>query len=217
MLISRGEQLFGADAVLLYQAAQWLKMRRGGFSLDEEVAIDALEFAQAIGMPTSECMPVLGEMVSAGWLALNNVGQYVLQRQFQQLAAARIGKPLKRAKADLLLAEVVERARAINREAESECDFVLEIAVFGSYLDTTKHALGDIDIGVRTQRRPRPKDQPIKRYDWREKSGDYLVKARLKGRSPYISLHDMSELTEAGFSYKTVYLNSDDLPAWTGQ
>lgn len=207
MLISRGEKMFGADAVLLFQAAQWIKVRHQGFTLDEEIAIDASEFAQAIGMPASECIPVLSEMVSAGWLALNNTGQYILLRQFQQLASARIGTPLKRTKADSLLLEVIERAKAINLEAESECDYVLEIAVFGSYMDDTKHELGDLDIGVKTKRRPRAKHLPIRRFDWKKGDGNYLTKTRLKGRSPYLSLHDLSEIIESGFSYKTVYVS----------
>jgi predicted nucleotidyltransferase len=59
---------------------------------------------------------------------------------------------LTRERADVLLKELVERAKKINEE---EVDFVLGIsrlAVFGSYM-TDKQVLGDLDIAVELGRR----------------------------------------------------------------
>ena len=211
MLISRGQTLFGADAILLHQAAQWIKRDCGGFYLTEEKKIDVFLFSRAIGMPPCECIPVLNAMVKAKWLAKGSGRQYLLKQPFQQLAAARIGKPLQRAKADLLIAQMIAKAKDINCASESECDFVLEIAVFGSYLDEAKVELGDLDVGIKTQRRLRSQELPHKRFDWREKIGEELVKSLLKGRSPYISIHDMSELDRAKFKRRLVYSMQDDL------
>lgn len=211
-MISRGQKLFGVDAVMLHQAAQWIKRDLGGFDLSGNEKIEAFQFARAIGMPSSECIPVLCAMVKAEWLTKQRNGQYLLKQPFQQLAAARIGKPLQRAKADLLIAQMIARAKDINRATESDCGFVLEIAVFGSYLDETRGELGDLDIGIKTQRRLRSQELPLKRFDWREKSEEELVRSLLKGRSPYISVHDISEIMGAKFKHRLVYSMADDLP-----
>lgn len=212
MLITRGQTLFGADAILIYQAARWIKLERNGFTLSGNEKIDVPLFARAIGMPPSECVPVLNAMAKAKWLTKKRNGQYLLNPPFQQLAAARIGKPLKRTKADLLLARVIAQAKEINRMPECEYDFVLEITVFGSYLDEAKVEIGDIDIGIKTQRRLCSQELPLKRFDWRKKSGQGLVKSLLKGKSPYISIHDMSEIIDAKFTHRIVYSLMGDIP-----
>ena len=205
MLVARGTKLFGADAVMLHQASQWLKEETGGFSIERELRIEALQFATAIGMPVPECAPVLDALVKAKWLGRSG-SQYVVKQPFVQLAMARIGAPLPRAKADALLGRIVKDAEAINADADSDCAFVLEIAVFGSYLDKAKLELGDLDVGVRLQPRP-------KRADWKytgladlpTRGGEALARKRLQGRSPYVSLHGMDEVVERGFAHRVVY------------
>lgn len=197
---------------MLYQATRWIKRDWGGFDLSGNEKIDVFLFSRAIGMPQSECISVLNAMVKADWLAQEENGQYLLKQPFQQLAAARIGKPLQRAKADLLLAQLIEKAKDVNRASDTECDFVLEIAVFGSYLDEDRAELGDLDIAVKTQKRMGLGGLPVKRFNFRERSGERLVKSLLKGRSPCVSIHDMSELGDGQFTHHLVYNLKDDLP-----
>jgi hypothetical protein len=59
---------------------------------------------------------------------------------------------MKRATAETMLAAVIERAKAINGNADLLCP-VSELRVFGSYL-TDSPSLGDLDIACRLVRRP---------------------------------------------------------------
>jgi predicted nucleotidyltransferase len=211
VLITRGQLLFDVDAVLLFQAAQRIRRLNGGFSAEAEKVSGQL-FCESIGMPPIECQPVLEAMVKKGWLKATGSNEYLLERPFIQLAAGRIGTPLSRAKAEALLRRIVSEAKAINRESKSDSAFVTELAVFGSYLNTDKAELGDIDIGVRTQPRPREPGTPRKRIDWRAKGTDEIAKTRLKGRSPFVSLHMMEELESAAISHRMVYTLATDLP-----
>lgn len=62
-----------------------------------------------------------------------------------QLALAS-ARPLKRATADRMLRELLQRARKINRSS-TYCYRVGALIVFGSYLDKSRDRLGDLDVG----------------------------------------------------------------------
>lgn len=68
------------------------------------------------------------------------------------LANASFGKPISRATATRLLAEVTERARSYNADP-ARLLTVTEIVVFGSYLDPATDRLGDLDLAVTAVRR----------------------------------------------------------------
>lgn len=68
------------------------------------------------------------------------------------LAMARFGHPLKRAKADLLLQGLVARASVLNADPDG-LFFVDRLRVFGSYLDTDRQELGDLDVELVLSRR----------------------------------------------------------------
>src|SRR5260221_1043197 len=160
MLILRGQLLFGTDAFLLRNAAR--DVLRYPLQRSEEKPVFTIEsFSRCIGMPASECLPVLLSMVEEGWLS-RDAGDFAAEQRFIQLGAARVGKKaLKRAKAEQLLATIVSEARTINREQDGNCDYVREVAVFGSFLDPDKHELGDLDIAYATYRR-----KSLKRTKW---------------------------------------------------
>ncbi len=63
------------------------------------------------------------------------------------LAKARIGQPMQRAKAEALLAEVLERARIAN-ESEVWLDRVTKIVLYGSLEQTDKSHVGDVDLAI---------------------------------------------------------------------
>lgn len=69
------------------------------------------------------------------------------------LAMASFGKPITRATADRLLAEVLDRAVALNADPRKIVR-IERIRVFGSYLDPSVERLGDLDLELRVARRP---------------------------------------------------------------
>lgn len=97
-----------------------------------------------------------------------------------RLCAARVGKPLPRARAETLLQEVLDRAKALN---EAPGPITIEsILVFGSYLDASVTELGDLDLAVATRRRP-DADRGIDIF----RAHDRAMSA-LRKRSPYLGL-----------------------------
>jgi hypothetical protein len=212
MLIQRGQRLFGADSFLLRNAASGVLHHPVRHSGDKPV-FTLESFARRIGMPLSECSPVLQRMVEKGWLSQEGK-DFVAEKPFIQLGAARIGKrQLSRAKAEQLLEKVVAEARELNREENSDCDHIVEIAVFGSFLDDTKMHLGDLDIGYSTRRRKGFARRPWTGWsDFWGKDPERNALKRLKGRSPFVSLHEMKELIDLKMPYRIVYRLSDDLP-----
>jgi len=63
------------------------------------------------------------------------------------LAQASFAKPITRATAEHLLAGVIERAQTFNADGSHVVDIV-EVVVFGSYLDPEMQHLGDLDLAV---------------------------------------------------------------------
>lgn len=213
MLIVRGELLFGADAFLLRNAAHAVLEHPLRRSADKPL-FSVRTFARRLGMPQSECIPILMAMVQDGWLTQHE-HDFAAERPFTQLSAARIGKRrLNRAKAEQLLKRIIEVARAINREVEAECDYVTELAVFGSFLDSGKLEMGDLDLGFSTHRRKPFQKEEWRGWDefWKRKSPEKQAISRLKGRSPFVSLHPMRELADLRIQHRTIYRLSDDMP-----
>ena len=69
----------------------------------------------------------------------------------RRFGIAKATAPITRAKANELLQNLIERAKSINENPEFVF-FVQRIEVFGSYL-TDKELLGDLDVGVKLDRR----------------------------------------------------------------
>lgn len=95
------------------------------------------------------------------------------------LANASFGRPISRATAARLLADVIERARCYNTDP-ARLLTITEIVVFGSYLDPATERLGDLDLAVSTVRR----DTAGERY-----VDKVLEYARTSGRS-FSTFHD---------------------------
>ncbi len=78
-------------------------------------------------------------------------GWYRVAETGARFASKSLIKPLPRAVADRLIGEMLERARAINRDP-AFLFYVSEISLFGSYL-TDAQELGDIDVALEFGRR----------------------------------------------------------------
>jgi predicted nucleotidyltransferase len=123
-----------------------------------------------------------------------------------------------RARADVLLAGVLERAAEINAR-EDLLHWVTEIRVFGSYGNGADD-LGDLDLAIDLERRPHQEDsfaeasRRMAQASGRRFSSyleelyypERLVKQLLKNRSAYVSVHDARELPpDPQFRGRTVY------------
>ena len=126
-----------------------------------------------------------------------------------------------RAKADELIAALVERARAVDADPQYLYG-VSRLAVFGSYL-TSKEKLGDIDIAVELgpkerhpathwklveeQRQTAPRGNMLEQLSWPE----IKVQKALRDRHTAFSFHTHDELErmelEFGTPSKTIYRN----------
>lgn len=130
------------------------------------------------------------------------------------LAQASFLKRISRAKAEPLLAGALERAEAYNDDPDKPL-WVEQLALFGSLLNEDVTDFGDGDIQMRCAVRPSDVEHPALKYA--QASGRSFasffdevtwagteLRRILKGRSPYISLHnqDISVFTD---EWRVVY------------
>jgi predicted nucleotidyltransferase len=129
------------------------------------------------------------------------------------------GNGVTRKCAEKLLEEVVDRAENINKD-EKYLNYVTKIAVFGSYVNTDKDMLGDLDIAIERSNRyqgDERQDQLMKlAKSFKGSYMDGLFKAadmefkEIKGKSKCISVHTFEEMKnelglEEGSGYKIIY------------
>jgi predicted nucleotidyltransferase len=126
-----------------------------------------------------------------------------------------------RAKADELIADLVERAKAVDADPQYLYG-ISRLAIFGSYL-TGNEKLGDIDIAVElgpkerhppthwklveVQRQGAPRGNMLQQLYWPEQK----VQQALRDRHKAFSIHTYDELErmeqEFGTPSKTIYRN----------
>ena len=137
------------------------------------------------------------------------------------MASRKKNVGITRAKADHLIAALVERAKAIDADPQYLYG-ISRLAVFGSYL-TGKEKLGDIDIAVELgpkerhppthwklaelQRQESPRGGMLEMLDWPESK----VRKALRGGHTAFSLHFYDELErmeeQFGTPSKLIYRN----------
>jgi len=144
---------FGVDAMQLQIAAGRVLMRVVGRPPERAtVGLDTL--AQDFGMNTRESLALVDQMVLAGLLQKPHASEaeYVITDKFRQYAQARIVDPLPRARAQLLLTHMAERAQYFNRTASRNKYEIEALAVHGSYM-SREPEIPDLMIGVTGRRR----------------------------------------------------------------
>lgn len=132
------------------------------------------------------------------------------------LAMASFAPPIKRAKADQLLAGVLDRVASYNAD-EGKLYTITEVRVFGSYLDREVAELGDLDLDISFEPRTAEAEEPVTQLDYAVKSGrqfstflDRLFWSRnellqvLRVRSRYINIH-VDEVRQLGVNFRVVY------------
>jgi hypothetical protein len=108
-------------------------------------------------MSTRESLALVDQMVLAGLLVKPNpsAAEYIITDKFRQYAQARIVDPLPRARAQLLLTHMAERAQYFNRTASRNKYEIEALAVYGSYM-SREPEMPDLMIGVTGRRRGTP-------------------------------------------------------------
>lgn len=173
--------------------------------------------ASRMGWCLSEAKEALGALEDEGFIHLQTVPyatepHWVTTVRGNALAMASFLKPITRSKADSLLAGVIERAVLYNADPDKLIT-VLELRVFGSYLDVNANDIGDVDIAMTWRWKNSP--PPLFEYASRSRRNFSSISARLnwaetelhlllRNRSPFINITD-EDITELTQTWRTVY------------
>ena len=183
---------------------------------------------QMLGVGEDAARDLMRTFEAAGYIERSELARaagddwWVTTVRGNALANARFGRPITRATAARLLAQVIERARGYNDDP-ARLLTITEIAVFGSYLDPAADRLGDLDLAVSTVHRDPDGERYVdKVLEYARASGRSFgtfderifwpareLRMILKNRSPAISIthEDIRKLTDR---FEIVYAVSDD-------
>ena len=146
-----------------------------------EIALNRYHVERKMKCSAEEAVALLDKLVAGGYLVWDGEregywAQYDLLPPARSLGMARAVSPIKREKADRLLAEFLARVQEVNTSA----DFlwrVEKVVVFGSYLRPDVAELNDLDLVVTFERKVA---NPTKYEKLREKQ---VGRAQREGRS----------------------------------
>jgi hypothetical protein len=170
-----------------------------------------------LGLSPAGARKFLKELERDGWIAAK-VDHWEATEKGRALAMATATKSLRRETAERLIADVVERARMINRDS-SFAYRVRLLAVFGSALTGTE-CPNDVDIACKLAPRFAGEEQEILEDERRASRGSFIntfewaawpkleVLKKLKSRSRGLSIQDFGISTLEGIDHKLVF--SDD-------
>jgi predicted nucleotidyltransferase len=138
------------EGIPAQQARELMRIYRVNPGLTE-FAVDLLEVGDA------EAEKLLERFVEAGYLEIaerdrNGVAWWFTTIRGNALANASFAKPITRATAQRHLDGFLERVRTYNAD-RSKPYSVTRVTVFGSYLDSTRDRLGDLDLAIQVVRR----------------------------------------------------------------
>jgi hypothetical protein len=166
----------------------------------------------------SKASAVLAELFKRGWMIKGNRANHGGERKRKvaivsltqvgkQSRIVSLNKRFPRAAGDVVVAELVERAKAINERDDLLCG-IAELRLYGSMLDPSAATVGDVDVAFALYyKRPPPgKDIIAWNIERADQAGrDYLdyfkkitygsaeVRVLLKARKSRLSLQSISE------------------------
>jgi predicted nucleotidyltransferase len=141
MRIARGQTIAGLPAVQVRNFLRWARVNE----------VSARQVSARLGASRAEAATILAELKKNGFVERKGRGWEVSDLGCR-LCAAKAIKPLSRAQAEDLVAEVLRRVEII-REEEQFLYEVERLGVFGSYLSDVSD-LGDVDLAVKMRRKP---------------------------------------------------------------
>jgi predicted nucleotidyltransferase len=142
---------------------------------------------------------------------------YKLTAAGRRLASAKRVRRINRPQADRLIFQFLMRIDGVNHNNDLGY-FVVEAWIFGSYIDSAKNDLGDLDIAVDIQPRLVPGRDSIDYIHVREAllgrstmdAALNEVEVLLRDRSPYISLHGNDVPDRLGVKSKLIYRTTNN-------
>lgn len=215
MNISPGEKIAGFPAVKLRELFREIsdgtfgkKYTAAFFGITQKKAVEVLQELEKLGYLESVTRTTHKKPEIRWQLTTKGFG----------LRMASAARPIKRATADRLLKELLERVEEINK-SKAYLYKVTEVVVFGSYLDESRTKLSDLDVSVDIRR----KEPNIKKHvEMCNEQSDREVKGyisfldefyysffkvvkRLKNRSWGLSLHINESIIKSGIPTKKVF------------
>jgi hypothetical protein len=119
-------------------------------------AVEARDFIRSHDYKRAEDdHPLALALAAEGYLERQEPYGWVATLQGGALGNAKFIKPITRAKAEAIVAEAIERAKAVNADPKRYLYRVKRLRVFGSYLDPSVDLLGDVDMAIETERNER--------------------------------------------------------------
>lgn len=155
MRIAPKDTLFG-HSILKVREVIRMAMKEQLSAYKKDDIIKFISNKLALSIPVSK--KLFRDLISEEYLEVKN--QKFRDKNFwivretekgRHLGVTRANPPISRAKADLLLQELLERVREVNRSKEYVYK-VVKVGVFGSYL-TNASVLGDLDVAVALERK----------------------------------------------------------------
>jgi hypothetical protein len=175
---------------------------------------------EVLGLSESAARQLLREMQNEGLLAAKE-DYWLATAKGHALAMATAARPLRRATAERLIEEVVQRAREINGDSEFAYR-VQRLVVFGSFL-TGAERPNDVDIGCCLVARFDGEKQHVMEGERRKKKGWFMntsewavwpkveVLRKLKSGSRDLSIQEIGPLNVQNLAHKIVF--SEDASA----
>lgn len=151
MLIERGQQIAGLDAVVV----------RGLMRSMHSTALSAGRIREKLVLSESAVAILIAQLQSDGFIERcsdsatswrtadeeHTVDYWIATVLGNALGKARIGKPIPRAKAEKLLSAFLDRVRESNADPD-ELYWVDTVGLYGSLADESRTAVGDVDLRV---------------------------------------------------------------------
>lgn len=167
------------------------------------------------------------ELISHEFIEDDKSGKYVVTQKGNALAQTKFVKRMNKEKADLIFQKFIDRVVEVNSN-NTFLYYVKQLFLFGSYLDRSSDDFGDLDIAFVLERKIKDSNdfmaaQQKLVQDACENGkvfssiveevcyAETIVLKHLKSRSPYISLHRLSDVIELGAPYKQIYPFSDEI------
>jgi len=186
-------------------------LRAAGAKLADMGSATLYDLAVVLGVSHAEARPTWEQLVVEGFIEITPEGPRPTHRM-DELGRARFGKPLPRKKADVLVDKAVAAAKALNAlPPEAPFYWVTRLAVFGSYLDSQKLELGDLDLAWEVEERPGVRGHAMMAIMY-NRDGVQTTRAQVCPKGPYVRLTSLHEMLALKCPYQVVYtFHSEEL------
>lgn len=188
----------------LYAGVDVKILRKAATKLAAIKSASLYDLAVVLGDSCSAVLPAWQQLVAEGFIE-GTEAQAKPTPKMNDLAMARIGRALSREKADALIAQLLASTKALNELDPSEpFAWVTRLAVFGSYLNSDKTELGDLDIAWEVRSRPGLIDLMNNAVSY---DRDFLssTRAKIRPKGPYVRFISMEHMKSLDCPYRVLY------------